>query len=359
MLVLNCDNLISSCCSDFALAKVLSVLNGILGVIHIVVPIILMIALSIKLFQMVMNPDEKKEKKKIFNMAIAAVIVFFLPTFVNIVLAMLPNNYDFSACMKAAKDLDSIAKSNNVIYKTLNKEKKKSLIYNPEDYEKGDEKKTDNEDNSNSGSAPTNSKGDGSILLIAGHSYPPYCSTGGLSDCRGKDPNSGYAEEVETRKLVKLIKSNLDSMGVKSDIANALLAGDDNKMNKSFYIESRMNTKLFNKFNWSKYNFVLEVHFNATSAGNAKGTLLCKKSSSYKTKADNDIVNAVISHTGASRLGDSIQGLNNVTYFSSRNIPIVYLETEFYDNASAMRTYTSHINEIAHDIAAAIKKNYG
>ena len=133
----------------------------------------------------------------------------------------------------------------------------------------------------------------------------------------------------------------------------------DNKMNKSFYIESRTNSRLFNKFNWSKYNFVLEVHFNATSAGNAKGTLLCKKSSSYRTKADSDIVKAVTSHTGASRLGDSIQSLNNVTYFSSRNIPIVYLETEFYDNASAMRTYTSHINEIAHDIAAAIKKNYG
>ena len=359
MLVLNCDNLISSCCSDYGLARVLSSLMRIINVIHIIVPIILMIALSIKLFQMVMNPDEKKEKKKMFNMAISAVIVFFIPTFINVVLNMLPNNYDFSACMRATKDLDSIARNNTVIYKTLDQAKKKKIYSNPSDYEKGDEKKTDPEEINNSGGSVTASTGDGSILLIAGHSYPPYCSTGGLGDCRGTNPRSGYAEEVETRKLVKLIKSNLDSLGVKSDIANALLAGDNNQMNKSFYIESRMNTQLFNKFNWSKYKFVLEVHFNATSAGNAKGTLLCKKSSSYQTKADNDIVKAVISHTGASRLGDSIQGLNNVSYFSSRNIPIVYLETEFYDNASAMRTYTNHINEIAHDIAVAIKKNYG
>ena len=130
-------------------------------------------------------------------------------------------------------------------------------------------------------------------------------------------------------------------------------------MNKSFYIESRTNSPLFNKFNWSKYKFVLEVHFNATSGGKGSGTLLCKKSSSYSTKADNDIVNAVISHTGNKHLSDSIQKLNNVSYFTSRNIPIVYLETEFYDNREAMIKYTNHINEIAHDIAIAIKKNYG
>ena len=41
MLVLNCDNLISSCCSDYGLARVLSSLMRIINVIHIIVPIIL------------------------------------------------------------------------------------------------------------------------------------------------------------------------------------------------------------------------------------------------------------------------------------------------------------------------------
>ena len=130
-------------------------------------------------------------------------------------------------------------------------------------------------------------------------------------------------------------------------------------MNKSFFIESKNNSDIFNKYDWSKYAFVLEVHFNATSKSNASGTLLCKNSSSYSTKADNDIVNAVISHTGKKRLGDVILSLNNVSYFTKRKIPITYLETEFYDNAEAMKVYTSHMNEIAHDIAAAIKKHYG
>ena len=130
-------------------------------------------------------------------------------------------------------------------------------------------------------------------------------------------------------------------------------------MNKSFFIESRNNSEAFRKYDWTRYGFVLEVHFNAIGSHNAKGTLLCKKSSSYSTKADNDIVKAVTSHTGHKHISDSIQTLNNVTYFTKRGIPITYLETEFYDNADAMRVYTSHMNEIARDIALAIKKHYG
>ncbi len=355
MLILNCNNSISSCCSDFGLARVLSTINAIIQIIHIIVPIILIIMVAIKLTQLVINPDEKKSKKSLFNMTIAAVVIFFIPTIINVFINMLPNSYEISGCMKAAGQINNIAKNNKVIYKTINKEKKKSVITDPSAYEKGDPKKED-EENQNT-DVNVNVSSDGSILLIAGHSYPPYCSTGGLSDCRGK-ASSGYAEEDETRKLVKLIKSNLDSLGVKSDIANAMLSGDTNKMNKSFYLESRRNTNLFNKFNWSKYKYVLEVHFNSSN-GSAAGTLLCKKSSSYKTKADSDIVNAVTRHTGKSRLGDSIQSLNNVSYFTKRNIPITYLETEFYDNANAMKVYNSHINEIAHDIAVAIQKHYG
>lgn len=360
MQILNCDSLISSCCSDIGLAKILSIINNIIQLVHIIVPIILIIMATINLIELMSTPEEKKLLKKLFNKILAAIIVFMVPTIMNAFLNILPNNYDLAGCLKAAKELDTVTKNNQVIYKTMNNKKKKNtIISNPDDYERGDPRTNKNDNNGSSkGTSNSTISGDGSILLIAGHSYPPYCSTAGLGDCRGT-AQSGYAEEDETRKLVKLIKSNLDSLGVKSDIANAMMAGDTNKMNKSFFIESKTNSALFNKFNWSKYKFVLEVHFNATSSGSAKGTLLCKKSSSYTTKADNDIVNAVTKHTGNRRLGDSIQSLNNVSYFTSRNIPIVYLETEFYDNAMAMKNYTIHINEIAHDIAVAIQKNYG
>lgn len=357
MQILNCDNLISSCCSNYELARILSSFRSIVQLIQIIVPIILLIMVTINFIQMMSDPNEKKLTKTVIIKIIAAAIVFFIPTIVNIVLNMLPNSFDITACIKESKQLDTMSENNKIIYRTIDGEKKKSILHNPDDYEKGVPEVNNNPNSQNPNLGP-NISTDGSILLIAGHSYPPYCSTGNLGDCRGKDPNSGYAEEDETRKLVKLIKMNLDSLNVKSDIANAMMSGDNDKMNKSFFIESRLNTDLFNKFNWSKYKFVLEVHFNSANS-QAKGTLLCKKSSSYSTAADNDIVNAVIKHTGNRRLGDSIQGLNNVSYFSKRNIPIVYLETEFYDNASAMQVYTANINEIARDIAVAIQKNYG
>lgn len=385
MQILNCDNLISSCCSDYGLARILSAASNIIDLIHIIVPIILIIMATITLFQMMSKPDEKKLKSKLKNSVIATIIIFFIPTIMTAVLNILPDNFSIKSCLKAAKNLDSISRNNEVIYRETNKTKRTSIYTNPDDYEKGDEKKekkwnfiegdtsssntqsndstdnddSDNNDSNNSSSTisqSSSSNGKGPILLIAGHSYPNYCNQ--YSDCRGT-ASSGYAEEDETRKLVKLIKTNLDNLGVKSDIANALLAGDYDKMNKSFFIESKNNSEIFKKYNWKKYSFVLEVHFNATRDHTAKGTLLCKKNSSYSTKADNDIVNAVTKYTGHKRLGDSIQGLNNVSYFMNRNIPITYLETEFYDNASAMKPYSDHINEIAHDIAVAIKKHYG
>ena len=386
MQILNCDNLINSCCNDYTLARSLSIFNNIIDLIHILIPIILILMITVNIYQLMSNPDEEKLKKKLLNKVIATVIIFMMPTFVNVVLSLLPNSYDLYGCLQESKHL-KMTGPNEITYKEIDEEKKNKVINNSDDYEKGqksnnNQQNTSSNDNNNSHSNNNNnsnnnknnnnssnnnsnknetsnssSSGKGNILLIAGHSYPPYCKK--YSDCRGKSSVSGYAEEDETRKLVKLIKSNLDSMNVKNDIANALLAGDYNQMNKSFYIESRSNSKLFNKFDWDKYTFVLEVHFNATSKSNASGTLLCKKSSSYKTKADDDIVKAVISHTGKKHLKDSIQSLNNVSYFTKRNIPIVYLETEFYDNSSAMKNYTNHINEIAHDIAAAIKKHYG
>ena len=81
-----------------------------------------------------------------------------------------------------------------------------------------------------SSSNGTTSKGKKSIkiLLIAGHSYSPYCSSC-TNECRG-DSGIGYAEESETRKLVKKIKSKLNNLGYKNiDIANQLLGENFSK----------------------------------------------------------------------------------------------------------------------------------
>ena len=197
----------------------------------------------------------------------------------------------------------------------------------------------------------------GKILLIAGHSYKPYCEQV-PNECReeGDSTPAGYSEPDETRSLVKLIRSELSSLGASVDIANELLAPGDSKMNTSFYAEKKMNTEKFNSIDWSKYSYVLEVHFNA---GGGSGPLLVKSASSYSTAADAGIIDAVTSNLGTSQQGDSIQDITSISYFNDLNIPITYLETEFYDNKSAMDNYTSHKNQVAKDIAQVIYDTYG
>ena len=200
------------------------------------------------------------------------------------------------------------------------------------------------------------SKGDGSILLIAGHTFPPYCEKF-ENECRGKY-SSGYDEPEQTRILVKLIKSELDSLGVKSDIANALMSGDNNQMNKSFYTELMGDTAEFKKYDWKKYKYAIEIHFNASETHNVSGPRVLLADGASSIPIDNAIINVLTSKLGTS--GNAYnQSTHDGTYFKSIGVPFTYLETEFYDNKSAMDKYFSNKEAIAKEIASAIKQYYG
>lgn len=340
--ILNCTGDITTCCSDYGLARILSIFKQLFSLIQIIIPVILIVMATVQLTKMVASPDDKKGIKPLLNKFLAAVIIFFIPTLVNVVLSWMPSSFEVFPCWNAAEEIDEIIKTSNTIHIRLNDKKGQSFITDPGAYDKGN---------------PSSSDGNGTILIIAGHSYSPYCS-GTPNDCRGR-VSSGYDETEETRKLAKLVKQELNSIGVKADIANALMAGDSDKMNKSFYKECSRGTKLCQKYKWEKYKYVLEIHFNASSNGSASGTMLVKNSKSYSTKADKAILNAVTKHTGNRKYSDYISSIHNIRYFTNRNVPITYVEVEFYDNKSAMNKYTQKKELIAKDIASAIKEYYG
>ncbi len=127
-------------CSDPALAKVLSIIKNALSFFQIVVPILLVIAGSVELAKMVINPDDQKGMKSVVNSFMAAITVFMLPITVNLVMTMISttgdfgisNNggttaFDISACWvdanNVADEMDS-ANDNNV--STISKEKEKN-----------------------------------------------------------------------------------------------------------------------------------------------------------------------------------------------------------------------------------------
>ena len=133
-------------CSDFALAGILHIFQNIVNVVQIVVPIVLLISLSVQLTQMVINPEEKKNMKKLYNTFIAAVVIFFIPMLVNMTIGMIDSNSNFLKCWRDAKTISfDVSKS-----KYISNGKDAVKIVQDYDYEKGDEKASDSSTGSNS-----------------------------------------------------------------------------------------------------------------------------------------------------------------------------------------------------------------
>ncbi len=135
MLVL--DNIISVC-SDPGMGVILNVLKNILNIIQIVGPIVFLIALVINFTKLMMNPEEKKLIKNCFNSLWGAIIIFAIPIFINVVMSMLSTDFTLSSCWNNIKITNTRAS-----YISPTGQRGKQIFINPNDYEMGDPKKTD------------------------------------------------------------------------------------------------------------------------------------------------------------------------------------------------------------------------
>ena len=88
----------ASTCSDAALAMILKTVRNVLTLIQIIAPILLMIMATVELVQLMKDPDDKKKFKKVQNSALAAIVIFFIPMLINIVMSMLGSNFTISDC---------------------------------------------------------------------------------------------------------------------------------------------------------------------------------------------------------------------------------------------------------------------
>ncbi len=126
-------------CNDPGLSAILSIVKNILNIIWIIGPIIAMIALIIAITSMINNPDDKKIPNKIKNSIIALVVLFLIPAIINATMYMIGESSKISACWNSASGKIN-SRSNYIDPHTG---KKKGVIINPGDYEKGDAKKED------------------------------------------------------------------------------------------------------------------------------------------------------------------------------------------------------------------------
>ncbi len=344
---------INNTCSDAALARGISIIYTVIQWISIIVPIILIVSLVVSLISMTVDPNQKDGQKKIVRKVASALIIFLVPSLLGVVMSFLNYTsnekseiFNFTTCYKVALQVnEKIGVGEYESGAGTSKGKGLSLygdLSGLSQYVKKDTEET------------SASLGDGGILIVAGHSYSPYCNEGGDNECREEDTT--YVEPTETRKLAKLLKNELDGMNIKASIANEMLGGTDAKMNKSLYVELRNNTQNFknNEAKFKKFTHVIEIHFNA---GGGQGTLLMQGSAGI-SKIDKQLKDAVVKYTGRANY-DIAQGLQNQRYFQNLGIPMTYMEVEFYDNNSAMAKYETNKEKIAHEMALVFKKNYG
>lgn len=129
----------SNLCNSSAVLIFLVIFNKIINIIQIVAPILAIIALARLLLRLVLNPEDKKAKKQIFNSLLALVLVFLVPFLVKISVNAVSESYLTAYCFEE-EELSGIMESifDDPKYIEIDDGKKaKPVIPNPDDYEKG------------------------------------------------------------------------------------------------------------------------------------------------------------------------------------------------------------------------------
>ena len=172
------------------------------------------------------------------------------------------------------------------------------------------------------------------ILLIAGH---------GDGDCGAV--GNGYYEADLTREVVELLKSALGCYA-EVDIA-------DTSKNWHKYI-----CKQNNRFDFTPYDYVLEIHFNSFANNTANGTEI------YVTKAEKTYGVETNIVKGISNIGFYNRGVKTMNYdliyhIKKQGVSSALLELCFISNAQDVKLYQSKKNEIAEAIAKGIADGFG
>ena len=95
-------------CSDYALVNILSLTQTAFDIICVAVPIILIVSLILTVFKVITDPDQKHFIRKIISQIAAAIIIFLLPSIVNLIMAWIPDDsFNISSCWEAAREANS------------------------------------------------------------------------------------------------------------------------------------------------------------------------------------------------------------------------------------------------------------
>lgn len=184
--------MILSICEKTSILSVVLFIKKMLDLIQVVIPILLIIMCAIDLGKIVINPEEKSLPKIIKRM-IAAVTVFFLPAFLNVILeAAGQTSFTATTCwINANKETITTLRENEKKEQQARKqaeleaiEKQKQEQLAQEQFEKAKESQEEQEDNTFLKENGT----DGKVTVINGIFYKPSSGKSGESGTKGSGP---------------------------------------------------------------------------------------------------------------------------------------------------------------------------
>lgn len=76
-------------CDTVSFLRIMYFIKLFLNIIRFVVPIIVICMIILDLVRNVINPNDKEGMKKIINRVVAAIVVFLVPTFINLVVHLI------------------------------------------------------------------------------------------------------------------------------------------------------------------------------------------------------------------------------------------------------------------------------
>lgn len=128
---------IEGACSSPELSSILRVCRNILSFIQIVAPLTLLVMTIVNLIKMMTNPEEKKSINKLKNSFFSAIIIFFIPMLINVLMQLMGSSLNISTCWNNVGEYNY-----NVHYIKINEKDNVGILTDPNSYEHGKPKPT-------------------------------------------------------------------------------------------------------------------------------------------------------------------------------------------------------------------------
>lgn len=172
------------------------------------------------------------------------------------------------------------------------------------------------------------------LLLIAGHGQgdPGACG-------------NGYKEADLVRELLQLLYNRLKNV-IDVDIFDT---------NKNMY----KYLKAGNTYNFTKYDYVFELHFNANANTTAHGTEILVHTKRGNVELETKMIKAVANAAGLRNRGVKYRSdLQNMNHVNRKKVNYSLIETCFITNSNDMALYKANMNNVVEAIAKSFINYY-